>query len=136
MVRDEIRMGVAIRGGCECHRSVVGTLDDSRRPLMRSFGAFVRPAFALTAGILLAAHVGSPDAFYSGMAGPYAVDVVIRAPQVVPGLAEVIVHAPNPRVRRVVVRPVFWRAGTKGAPTGDEARPIEGAPGSYSGKLW
>ena len=38
-----------------------------------------------------AAHVGSPNVFFDGMAGPYAVRVIIRPPSVVPGLAEIVV---------------------------------------------
>src|SRR5271165_1095121 len=33
------------------------------------------------------AHVGSPDAFFEGDAGPYQLFVVIRKPPVVPGVA-------------------------------------------------
>jgi hypothetical protein len=97
---------------------------------------FARVSLALAMAAVLAAHVGSPDVFRSGKAGPYAVDVVIRPPQVVPGIAEILVRIPDSRVSRVTVRPVYWRAGSKGAPTADEARPVKGTPGSYSGRLW
>ncbi len=71
-------------------------------------------ALALTMAVLLAAHVGSPDVFWSGKAGPYAIDVVVRPPQVVPGIAEILVRAPDAGVERVTVRPVYWRAGSRG----------------------
>lgn len=90
----------------------------------------------LLMAVLVSGHVGSPDIYYSGKAGPYAIDVAIRPPQVVPGIAEVIVTVTDPAVDSVVVRPVFWRAGVKGAPTGDRAEPVTGAPGSYTGRLW
>jgi hypothetical protein len=96
----------------------------------------LRAALALVLTIPLAAHVGSPDVFYSGKAGPYAVDVVVRPPQVVPGIAEILVRTPDRGVTEVTVRPVYWRAGSKGAPSADEAKPVSGSPGSYSGKLW
>ena len=86
--------------------------------------------------VLLAAHVGSPDVYFAGNAGPYAIDVTIRPPQVVPGIAEVFVRVADSSVTRVVVRPVFWRAGSKGAPTGDDAARVKGTPGAYSGTLW
>lgn len=95
-----------------------------------------RIAAALSMTLLLSAHVGSPDVYSSGRAGPYAVDVIIRPPSVVPGIAEVLVRVPDPTVTRVVVRPVFWRAGSKGAPTGDDARRVPDAPGTYTGQLW
>lgn len=96
----------------------------------------LRTALALAMAVLLAAHVGSPDVYRSGHAGPYSVDVVVRPPQVVPGIAEILVRVVDPRVTRVTVRPVYWRAGSKGAPSADEARPVNGSVGSYSGQLW
>jgi hypothetical protein len=110
----------------------MGTLDVTGAPLMR----LGRVAAALSMAVVLAAHVGSPDVYYSGKAGPYDIDVAIRPPQVVPGIAEVLVHVADPTVQRVVVRPVYWLAGSKGAPTGDAARAVAGSPGSYDGQLW
>ena len=95
-----------------------------------------RVALALAMAVVLSAHVGSPDVYWSGKAGPYPVDVVVRPPQVVPGIAEILVRAPEAGVERVTVRPVYWRAGSRGAPSADEARPVENAPGMYSGRLW
>ena len=95
-----------------------------------------RVALALLMAVVLAAHVGSPDVYWSGKAGPYPIDVVVRPPQVVPGIAEILVRAPDAGVERVTVRPVYWRAGSRGAPSADEAKPMENAPGMYSGRLW
>ena len=96
----------------------------------------LRCAAALSMAVVLAAHVGSPDVYFTGMAGPYAVDVIVRPPQVVPGVAEILIHVSDSGVRRVVVRPVFWRTGTKGAPVGDDAKVVAGAAGTYAGRLW
>ena len=52
-----------------------------------------RVVFAASLGVLLAAHVGSPDVFFRGNAGPYDVRVIVRRPEVVPGVARVTVHA-------------------------------------------
>ena len=92
---------------------------------------------AATLAVVLAAHVGSPDVFFSGTAGPYAIRVVVRPPEVVPGVARVTVHTPA-RVERVSIRPVFWRAGTRGSPSADEMRKIDGSDGSatFEGSLW
>ncbi|CAN5578854.1 hypothetical protein BH09GEM1_BH09GEM1_43670 [soil metagenome] len=103
---------------------------------MRWFGRLARCAAAIASGVVLAAHVGSPDVYYSGNAGPYVVDVAIRPPQVVPGIADVHVHVRDSVVTSVVIRPVYWRAGAKGAPSGDEAKPVVGSRGSYAGQLW
>jgi hypothetical protein len=82
------------------------------------------------------AHVGSPNAYFSGKAGPYVIDVVVRPPSVVPGVAEVIVRSNDKRVAGVSLRPVYWRAGAKGAPSGDEAKPVDQQPGVFTGNLW
>ena len=95
-----------------------------------------RVALTLAMAVVLSAHVGSPDVYWSGKAGPYPVDVVVRPPQVVPGIAEILVRAPDAGVERVTVRPVYWRAGSRGAPSADEAKPVENAPGMYGGRLW
>lgn len=99
-------------------------------------GTTLRCGAALSLAVVLSAHVGSPDAFYSGKAGPYAIDVAVRPPTVVPGVAEVYVLARDTGVKHVIVRPVFWRTGTKGSPAGDEAMPIAGMRGGYLGQLW
>jgi len=84
----------------------------------------------------LSAHVGSPDVVFDGNAGPYPVRAIVRPPMVVPGVAEVIIQAEASDVARVNVRPVFWRAGVKGAPAGDDAVRVAGEKSLYTGKLW
>jgi hypothetical protein len=82
------------------------------------------------------AHVGSPTVFFEGAAGPWPVRVMVRPPGVVPGLAEVTVRVKQGTPRRVTVQPVQWNAGLRGAPPADEARPVPGDPGAWSGQLW
>lgn len=102
-----------------------------RLPLRRLSGTL-----AATGAILaLSAHVGSPDAFFDGAAGPYPVHVVVQVPPVVPGLAEVSVRVTG-AVRAVTVQPVFWQTGASGAPPVEPARPVPGAPGLYSAQIW
>jgi len=89
--------------------------------------------------VVASAHVGSPNVFFVGKAGAYDVDVVVRPPQVVPGLAEITVRVPvaqGASVRRVIVRPVFWQTGTRGSPTGDVAKRLDAAEPTWGGKLW
>src|SRR5205823_3228866 len=81
------------------------------------------------------ADVGSPNVIFDGDAGPYGVRVIVRPPMVVPGLADIIVRVRAPDVSRVVIRPVFWRAGTAGAPTGDVAARVPGDSSTYAGQL-
>ncbi len=39
------------------------------------------------------AHVGSPDVFFQGDAGPYRLFVTVRVPLVIPGIAEIEIRA-------------------------------------------
>ena len=53
-----------------------------------------RAALALTIAASLlpcgvAAHIGSPDVFLDGQAGPYRVLITVRPPYAVPGVADV-----------------------------------------------
>jgi hypothetical protein len=52
------------------------------------------------------AHVGSPDVFLEGKAGPYQLNIVIRPPDVVPGVAQVEVRSEAPGVRGIKATPL------------------------------
>jgi len=106
------------------------TADRAPRAVGRVLGVVVL-------GLVVMAHVGSPDVFFTGKAGPYDVSVVVRPPQVVPGVARVTVRAPQ-SVTGVRIRPVFWRAGSKGSPTADpmRRRPDGGPLAAFDGSLW
>jgi hypothetical protein len=94
---------------------------------------------ALLAVVLTAvttAHIGSPDVLFDGVAGAYPVRVIVRPPNVVPGLAEVVVRTTATDVQRIVIQPVFWRTGVAGAPRGDEMSRVAGQTGMFSGQLW
>ncbi|HEX3865512.1 MAG TPA: hypothetical protein VHV78_02130 [Gemmatimonadaceae bacterium] len=92
--------------------------------------------FAACVMMVASAHVGSPDMVFDGLAGAYPVRVVVRPPDVVPGIAEVIVRVRAADVQRVSVRPVFWRAGAKGAPSADEIKRVPGTGNVYTGQTW
>src|SRR5438093_1666842 len=80
-------------------------------------------------------HVGSPNVFFEGKAGPYPVHVVIRPAEVIPGLAQISVRVEG-AVERVTALPIKWNAGRKGAPPPDVARPVRGETNLYSAQLW
>ena len=93
----------------------------------------------LLAGLAAApavAHVGSPDTWYEGKAGPYPLRVVVRAPGVVPGLAEISVRVLEGHPSKVTVQPFAWNAGEHGAPPPDVAAPVPGDAQLYSVSLW
>jgi hypothetical protein len=94
-------------------------------------------AFAGLAVVMLVSsgHVGSPNVFFTGKAGSYDVRVTVRPPDVVPGVARVTVRT-GENVSGVSIRPVFWRAGSRGAPSADEIRRLAGEARTFEGSLW
>src|SRR5580700_10519378 len=83
------------------------------------------------------AHVGSPDVFYEGNAGPYHLLVAVRPPAVIPGVAEVEVRSTSPDVLQVRVVPLrLTGPGAKFAPTPDIAKRSPDDPQFYTGSLW
>jgi hypothetical protein len=81
-------------------------------------------------------HVGSPNVFYEGTAGPYALRVIVRPPDVIPGRAQINVRALDGNVQKVSVLPARWDTGTKGAPAPDFAKPVRGDTNLFSTELW
>ena len=88
--------------------------------------------------LVAAAHVGSPDTFFEGAAGPYSVRVIVRSPGVVPGLAQITVRvlAASQTVRRVLVLPVYWDPRTAAPPPPDVAARVPGDSTLYGAALW
>ena len=78
------------------------------RSLVLSF-VFARClAIAFLFSVSSYAHVGSPNIFFEGDAGPYPVRVMIRPPRVVPGLAEISVRVKTNGVSKITVLPARW----------------------------
>jgi len=93
----------------------------------------------LLCAVLSMAHVGSPDTFFGGKAGPYDVRVSVRLPGVIPGRAQVDVRVEGVTAvgsHRVTVRAGQWNVGLKGAPPPESAAPVPGDPSLYSAELW
>ena len=76
------------------------------------------------------------NVFFDGKAGEYPVHVVIRPPNVVPGIAEISVRVEGRGVQRVTTLPVFWESGRKGAPPPDTAKLVHGETNLYASTLW
>lgn len=91
------------------------------------FGA---PAFAAFA------HVGSPNTFFQGDAGPYPIRAVIRPPGAVPGLAEISIRVQTDDVERVSVLPGLVGDSAALRPPPDEAKRVPGEPNMFSAELW
>ena len=96
-------------------------------------------AAALVLAAMSMAHVGSPDTFFGGKAGPYNVRISVRLPGVIPGRAEVTVRVEGntvPASHHVTVRAGQWNVGLKGAPPAEVAAPVPGDPALYAAELW
>jgi hypothetical protein len=96
-------------------------------------------ALVVVLALVSMAHVGSPDTFFVGDAGPYRVRVSVRLPGVIPGRASIavrIVDAQPTSAYRVSVCAGQWNVGRAGAPPPEKASPVAGDPALYSAELW
>lgn len=101
---------------------------------MRKLALFALALFVMTTPAWT--HVGSPNVFYDGNAGPYPVRVIIRPPAVIPADVEITVRLRDGQeAEKVTVQPVWFKTGLEGAPPPDEAKPVPGAPGVWSGQF-
>src|SRR6266852_5304163 len=94
-------------------------------------------SLALVFAAALPAHVGSPDVFFEGAAGPYRLLVTIRPPVIVPGVAEIEVRSSTSGVSAIRIVPLpLTGPGAKLAPTADTAHQSKEDPQFFSGSLW
>jgi hypothetical protein len=94
-------------------------------------------ALVLVAALSVSAHVGSPDVFFEGNAGPYHLYVAVRVPQVIPGIAEIQVRSASNEVQRIEIVPMrLSGAGSNLPPTPDVAERSREDPQFFTGSLW
>ena len=85
----------------------------------------------------LSAHVGSPDVFFQGKAGPYPILVAIRPPDVIPGIARIEVRALSPEVREILLTPTpMTGIAATHPPVADVAQRSAADPQVFEGSLW
>ncbi|HXJ04056.1 MAG TPA: hypothetical protein VNH65_03100 [Candidatus Acidoferrum sp.] len=83
------------------------------------------------------AHVGSPDVYFEGDAGPYHLYVTVRVPQVIPGIAEIQVRSASNDVERIEIVPMRLSGpGSNLPPTPDAAERSKVDPQFFRGSLW
>jgi hypothetical protein len=83
------------------------------------------------------AHIGSPDVFLEGNAGPYRLFVTVRVPQVIPGIAQVEVRSESPDVTAIRLTPMqLTGPGSQFAPTPDLGQRSASDPQFFTGSLW
>jgi hypothetical protein len=95
------------------------------------------PLLLLLAAVSAWAHVGSPDVYYEGQAGPYRMLVTIRTPSVIPGVADIEVRSAANDVDIVHIVPTpLTGPGAKFAPVPDLAQRSKDDPQFFTGSLW
>src|SRR5215472_17832392 len=83
------------------------------------------------------AHVGSPDVYFDGQAGPYKLLVTVRPPAMIPGIAQVEVRASSPGVQSIQAVPLYIVGeGSKYPPAADALRQSQDDPLLFTGQLW
>ncbi len=93
--------------------------------------------FLLLLATSASAHVGSPDVFFDGSAGPYRLFVTVRPPPVIPGVATIEVRSTLPDVREIRIVPLgIAGPAAKYAPTPDVAARSPDDPQFFTGQLW
>jgi hypothetical protein len=98
---------------------------------------FALITFFLAAALPACAHVGSPDVFYEGSAGPYRLFVTIRVPQVIPGVAEIQIRSESGDVRAIRVVPMRLAGpGSNLPPTPDLAVQSKDDAQFFTASLW
>jgi hypothetical protein len=129
------RRSNTVRAGCPRPRR-------ARRP---RYVALIRASYRLVLLLCLVpclagpafAHVGSPDVFFEGNAGPYRLFVTVRLPQVIPGVAEIEIRSESSDVREVRIVPLrLTGPGSQYAPTPDLTRRSGKDPQFFAGSLW
>jgi len=83
------------------------------------------------------AHVGNPDVYFQGAAGPYHLIITIRTPQMIPGTADVEILSATPGISKITVVPLYIVGpGAKYPPVGDLLAQSNEDPQYFSGKSW
>jgi hypothetical protein len=83
------------------------------------------------------AHIGSPDVFFEGSAGPYPLFVTIRPPTVIPGVAQIEIRSASPDLRKMLITPIpLVGEASQHPPTPDVMQASRQDPQFFTGSLW
>jgi len=109
-----------------------------RHPPLNAMKRFFVICLAIAAWALPAsAHVGSPDVFLEGNAGPYKLFVTVRVPQVIPGIAEIEIRSESNNVNEIRIAPMqLTGPGSQFAPAPEAAERSKDDPQFFRGTLW
>jgi len=104
----------------------------------------MRTSCRRTWGILLivtstvaVAHVGSPNVYFEGDAGPYHLLLTVNPPAMIPGVALVEARVSSAAVDGISIAPVYVNGTDQGLPPSPDAmQPSAGNPQWFTGKVW
>jgi hypothetical protein len=82
------------------------------------------------------AHVGSPNVYFQGDAGPYHLLVTVIPPAMVPGVAQVQIRVMSGTVNGISIAPVFVNGKDQGLPPTPDLMQRAADPQSYAGNVW
>jgi hypothetical protein len=81
-------------------------------------------------------HVGSPDVYFEGNAGPYHLLVTVIPPPMVPGVAQVQIRVISGTVNGINVAPVFLNGKDQGLPPTPDLMQPAADPRLFNGNIW
>jgi hypothetical protein len=110
---------------------------------MDAEAATMKPRILIAGAILVLcaatayAHVGSPDIYADGQAGPYRLSIVMRPPLVIPGVAEIEVRAETNGIDRITITPVpLTGEAARHPPVPDTMQRPSNDAQFFTGHLW
>lgn len=93
-------------------------------------------ACVLMLPLMASAHVGSPNVFFEGKAGPYPLRVIIRPPAALPGIAQADVRVNDGSAERIFLQVGAWDAAAETAPPPVPAVAVAGETNLFNAALW
>jgi hypothetical protein len=111
------------------------TTPDRRRPQLLQ--TLLQILLLLALATPAYAHVGSPDVYEEGNAGPYKLFVVVRPPQVIPGVAEIEVRSQTSGIDRIEITPIpLTGEASQHPPVPDTMKKPSSDAQFFTGHLW
>lgn len=92
--------------------------------------------FIITLSCSAVGHVGSPNVYFEGDAGPYHLLVTVNPPAMVPGIAEVQVRVTSGTVSSISITPVYVNGKDQGLPPTPDLMQSTADPQWFAGEVW
>jgi hypothetical protein len=112
-------------------------MDAEGAALMPKLRYWLASLIVLLSALPASAHVGSPDVYAEGEAGPYKLFVVIRPPLVIPGVAQIEVRSSTPGIDSTTITPMLLTGdASKHPPVPDAMTKPSNDAQFFTGHLW